>query len=137
MVHKCNIDAAFSSLNNRVGIGVCIRDEDGAYVLAKYEQFTLLCDVKIGEALGLLSARNWVHDLNLGPVEFELDSKVVVDKFHSNKGDDTELGEIVSHCRRLFFSHYNNSSVEFIRRQANDVAHSLAKAATYVASPQI
>ncbi|CAJ2660552.1 unnamed protein product [Trifolium pratense] len=35
---KCNIDASFSSLNNRVGIGVCIRDEFGAYVLAKYEQ---------------------------------------------------------------------------------------------------
>jgi hypothetical protein len=26
---KCNFDAAFSSLNNRVAIDVCIRDEDG------------------------------------------------------------------------------------------------------------
>jgi ribonuclease HI len=47
--------------------------------------------VKIGEALGLLSALNWVHELNLGLVDFELDSKVVVDNFHSNKIDDTEL----------------------------------------------
>jgi ribonuclease HI len=47
--------------------------------------------VKIGEALGLLSALNWVHELNLGPVDFELDSKVVVDNFHSNKIDDTEM----------------------------------------------
>ncbi|XP_045822393.1 uncharacterized protein LOC123915300 [Trifolium pratense] len=134
---KCNIDASFSSLNNRVGIGVCIRDEFGAYVLAKYEQFTPLCDVRFGEALGLLSALNWVHELNLGPVDFELDSKIVVDSFHSNKCDATELGDIISHCKQLFSNYYNNSSVEFIRRQANEVAHSLAKAATYAASPRI
>jgi hypothetical protein len=36
------------------------------YVLGKYEQFTLLCDVKIGQALGLLFALNWVHELNFG-----------------------------------------------------------------------
>ncbi|XP_045794003.1 uncharacterized protein LOC123888879 [Trifolium pratense] len=134
---KCNIDASFSSLNNRVGIGVCIRDEFGAYVLAKYEQFTPLCDVRFGEALGLLPALNWVHELNLGPVDFELDSKIVVDSFHSNKCDATELGDIISHCKQLISNYYNNSSVEFIRRQANEVAHSLAKAATYTVSPRI
>ncbi|XP_045791667.1 uncharacterized protein LOC123886391 [Trifolium pratense] len=134
---KCNVDASFSSLSNRVGIGICIRDELGAYVLGKYEQFTLLCDVKIGKALDLLSALNWAHELNLGPVDLELDSKVVVDKFHSNKSDDTELGDIISHCRQLFFNFYNNSSVKFIRRQANKVAHRLAKAGSYIVSPQI
>jgi ribonuclease HI len=134
---KCNIDASFSSVYNRIGIGICIRDEFGAYVLAKYEQFTPLCDVKIGEALGLLSALKWVHELNLGPVDFELDSKVVVEKFHSNKIDDTELGGIMSHCKRLFSTYYNNSSVEFVRRQANEVAHRLAKVASCKASPQI
>jgi hypothetical protein len=69
----------------RVDMSICIRDEFGAYVLGKYEQFTSLCDVKIVEALGLLYALNWVHKLNLSLVDFELDSKVVVDEFHSNK----------------------------------------------------
>jgi hypothetical protein len=79
------------------------------YVLAKYQQFAPLCDVKIGEALELLSALNWV-------VKIELDSKVVVDKFHSSKSDDTKLGEIVSHRKRLFFFfviNYNNFSVKW------------------------
>jgi ribonuclease HI len=67
--------------------------------LAKDEQFTPLCDVKIDEALEILSALKWVHKLNLGPVDFELDSKVVVEKFHSNKIDDTELRDIMSHCK--------------------------------------
>jgi hypothetical protein len=133
---KCKIDASFSPNLNRVGIGICIRDEFGIYALAKYDQYSPICDVRIGEALGLLSTLKWVYDLNLGPVDFELDSKLVVDNFHSNKQDVTEFGEIIAHCRRLFSLFYNNSSVEFTRRQANEVAHRLSKAATYVASPQ-
>lgn len=36
---KCNIDAAFSSVWNRTGIGVCLRDYDGTYVLAQTRSF--------------------------------------------------------------------------------------------------
>ena len=90
-----------------------------------------------GEALGLLAALNWVHELNLGPVEFELDSKRVVDSFHSSKRDFTEFGVIVEHCKSIFSTYYRNSSVEFVRRQTNEVAHKLAKAATLSASFQI
>ncbi|MCI35943.1 cytochrome P450, partial [Trifolium medium] len=34
---KCNIDASFPSNSDRVGIGMCIRDEHGAFILAKTE----------------------------------------------------------------------------------------------------
>jgi hypothetical protein len=47
-------------------MGICIRGEFDAYVLAKLEQFTVLRDVKIGEALVLLYALKWVHELKLG-----------------------------------------------------------------------
>jgi hypothetical protein len=43
-----------------------------------------------------------VHELNLGPVDFELDSEIVVDNFHSEKDDVTEFEKIVAHFRRLF-----------------------------------
>lgn len=33
--YKCNIDVSFSSFLNRVGIGVCIRDDVGDFVLAR------------------------------------------------------------------------------------------------------
>jgi len=33
--YKCNIDAAFSTSLNRVGLGMCLRDDDGAFVLAR------------------------------------------------------------------------------------------------------
>jgi hypothetical protein len=60
---KCNIDASFPNHDNRVGIGMRIRDDEGTFVLAKTEWFEPKCDVHIGEALGLLSALHWVHEL--------------------------------------------------------------------------
>jgi ribonuclease HI len=135
--YKCNIDAAFSNQHNRVGIGMCIRDEMGAFVLAKTEWFNPICEVHIGEALGLLSALNWVHELQLGPVDFELDSKRVVDQFSSPKSDVSEFGDIIDNCRALFTQFYVNSSVEFVRRQANEAAHSLAREAALLANFQI
>jgi hypothetical protein len=78
-----------------------------------------------------------VHELNLGPVNFELDSNKVVDRFHASTHDATEFDDIITHCKSLFSQFYNNSRVEFVKRQANEVAHSLAKAATYLTNPQI
>jgi ribonuclease HI len=134
---KCNIDASFSEVSNMVGIGMCIRDENGTFVLAKQEFFSPICEVHIGEALGLLSALDWVHNLNLGPVDFEMDAKRVVDSFNSRNCDVTEFGSIIEHCKSLCSNFYENSRVEFVRRQANEVAHNLAKAALLSASFQI
>ncbi|MCI49709.1 cytochrome P450, partial [Trifolium medium] len=53
---KCNIDASFPIKSNRVGIGIYIRDEHGAFISAKIEWFTPKSEVHVGEALGLLSA---------------------------------------------------------------------------------
>jgi ribonuclease HI len=135
--YKCNIDASFSRHLNKVGIGICLRDDLGAFVLAKTDWISLLCEVHIGEALGLLSALEWVHELNLGPIDFELDAKKVVDNFLSTKHDGTEFGDIIQSCRSLFRNFYENSKVEFVRRQANEAAHALAKEATLSASSQV
>jgi len=82
---KCNIDAAFFETANLVGIGMCIRDENGHFVLARTDCFSPMCEVHVGEALGLLSAMDWVHLLQLGTIDSEMDVKRVVDsiKFQS------------------------------------------------------
>ncbi|KEH25177.1 LRR amino-terminal domain protein [Medicago truncatula] len=60
-------------------IGVCIRDDTDTFVLAKTEWFTPVCKVHVGKALGLLSAMERVHQLHLGPIDFEFDAKKVMD----------------------------------------------------------
>ncbi|GAU47653.1 hypothetical protein TSUD_27780 [Trifolium subterraneum] len=130
---KCNIDA--SCEGTKVGIGMCIRDEVGTFIRAKTECFSPRCEVHVGEAIGLLNALNWVHELHLGPVDFELDSKRVVDSFLSHTSDAIEFGDINKNCKSCFSNFYNDSSVEFIHRQVNEVARNLAKVALFSASP--
>jgi ribonuclease HI len=134
---KCNVDAAFSERFQRTGIGVCIRDESGIFVLAKVLNFDQIYPVAVGEALGLYHALQWMQDMQFDNIDFEIDSKITRDAFHSRTIDVTEFGNIIDACREIFSSSFTNSRVEFIRRQANAAAHALAREATSLASPMI
>jgi hypothetical protein len=59
---KCNVDASFSRTQNKVGIEICIRDDQGHFVLAKTAWYSPILDVDIGEALGLLTAMKWMRE---------------------------------------------------------------------------
>lgn len=133
-IFKCNVDASFSQARNRVGIGVCIRDDEGRYVLAKTEWMSPLLDVYLGEALGLLSAMGWVRGLQLGIVDFEFDFKIVVDSLYCSKSGVSNFSVVINDCRRLLASDLVTSDVRFIRRQTNEVAHSFARVALRHAS---
>ncbi|GAU25475.1 hypothetical protein TSUD_71290 [Trifolium subterraneum] len=49
--YKCNVDASFSIRRNRTEIGICIRDDQGSFVLAKTEWLSPILDVDTGEAV--------------------------------------------------------------------------------------
>ncbi|GAU22435.1 hypothetical protein TSUD_123220 [Trifolium subterraneum] len=109
--YKCNIDASFSSDIDKVGIGMCIRDDQGKFLLAKTEWFSPTCDVEMSEAQGLLHAFRWVCDLQLEDIDFELDAKIVVTKFHSKNDDISELGDVIRDLARDSWSAAGLSSV--------------------------
>jgi ribonuclease HI len=135
--YKCNVDAAFSSTFNRTGIGICLCDEEGTFVLAKMVSFPCLHQVEVGEAMGLFEALQWLSDMSFDNVDFELDSKVTCDAFHSRREDISEFGHIIASCKALHPSFFTNSVIEFTRRQANAAAHALAEEATFLTSPAI
>lgn len=93
-------------------------------------------EAREGEAMGLLQVLQWAQELQLQNVLFELDAKCVVDSVQSNKEDLTEYGNNITECRRLL-SLNPTFSVDVVRRQANVVAHSFARVATFWSSPQV
>ena len=127
---KCNVDASFSNTSNKVGFGMCVRDSDGNHVRSKMMWFTPVCSIDVGEALGLHHAIRWIRELQIMNVDFEVDWKRVADYFNKGRGDVTEFGSIMDSSIQLCSTYLTNSHAEFIRRQANEVAHTLAKAAT-------
>ena len=129
--------AKLSLVGNRraeFGIGICIRDDHGRLVKARTSWSSPLLDVTKGEAIGLLYAIRRAKEQNLNNVISELDSKRVVDSFHSTRNDVSDLGTIIRECRTTVSSFFTKSRIEFNRRQTNEVAHRHARAATLYAS---
>jgi len=77
-------------------------------------------DVDAREALGLRTALQWVRDLELHDVDFEMDSQTVVDSVYGKRNMNSEFGAIVTDCCHLLTSDLITFQVRFIRRQAND-----------------
>jgi len=65
---------------------------------------------------------DWIIDLKIDNVNFALIQKNVVDQFKSGIEDNSEYGCIISACKHLFQNNFQNSYVEFNRRQANETA---------------
>lgn len=96
-----------------------IIDGQGTFVLDKTKWFSNVCEVRVGEALRILSAFEWVHELNLGPLDFELAAKRVVDSFLSPKHDVIKFGILIQNCKAFFRHYFKNPGIEFVQRRAN------------------
>lgn len=107
---------------------MCLRDHGGNFILAKTMSFNPQLCVKEGEAMGLLSCLRWLHELELDFVVIETDAKLVVDCLNSDAEDTTEFGSLITACRTILLNK-PGFKVGFIKRQANEVAHTLARAA--------
>jgi len=73
--------------------------------------------------------------MQLDNIDFEVDSKSTRDVIYSDREDIFELGNITTTSGVLLSSKFNNSRVEFVRRQANVVAHTLTGESTFLVSP--
>ena len=70
-------------------------------------------------------------------MDFALDLKRGVDFVNSHVDDNSEFGCIISPCKQLLVNRFQNSHVEFNRRQTNRVAHELTLTALSIPSPHV
>ncbi|XP_045831364.1 uncharacterized protein LOC123922710 [Trifolium pratense] len=125
---KCNLDAAIFAHEQRIGMGACLRDDKGSFILAMTAHEDVVMTAQEAEAWSLYQGIQWVASLGYNKVVFELDCKIVVDDVNKMSINQSEYGSIIQNCRTLLH-HYNDFIVVFTRRQANGSAHALARAA--------
>ncbi|GAU50754.1 hypothetical protein TSUD_272690 [Trifolium subterraneum] len=124
---KCNVDVAFLSGSGRTSVGVCFRDNSGQFIAGMTQwQQTVISPVE-GEAWALLLAMEEARHRGLNRVQFESDSKVLIEAIHMKRRGNSEFLSIV-HDILSIMSSFLNFEVKFVRRQANSVAHTLARA---------
>jgi ribonuclease HI len=127
-VLKCNVDASFYTADGATGCGWCLRDSSGHFKLAGTNIVNSSYSVVEGEALAIIEAMEELSYRGLQSVIFESDSKQVVDAISSTQNGISEFSILIAHIQTLLSSH-NYFEVKYIKRQANNVAHTLARAA--------
>jgi len=131
---KCNVDCALFEVEGKFGVGICFRDSLGQLIQAHSMVFPSIPTAVEYEAPTIQQALQISLDLGLTRVVFETDCQLVVNAVLGNNSYVNELGILLSNCRTLLF--FNASyALAYVGRQANRVAHNLARASILHASP--
>ncbi|XP_074378180.1 uncharacterized protein LOC141719707 [Apium graveolens] len=102
-------------------------DQNGRFIKAKV--LTLSCPATVleAESIGVREALSWVIQRGDDSVIIESDSLLTVRALHGKKSYLLEVGHVIEHCKWLLQSVALGIGVTHIRKQANKVAHSLAR----------
>ena len=115
---------------------MCLGGDRGEFIKAKTVWYKGLPQPKEAEARGLKEAIKWLGTMRFSRVSIELDCKQVVDDISSNFSTNSIFGAILNTCKPSLMNH-QNFKISFIRRQANNVAHLLARASLSFVSSQV
>ncbi|KAF5449938.1 hypothetical protein F2P56_030334 [Juglans regia] len=125
---KANWDAACDIKHRQMGIEVIIRDEKGEVIAAYCGARGNVDQPVIAEGLALIKAMELCNDLGLNKVTFEGDSHNIVKHVYNLDEDLSCYGNIIEDSKSIFFT-WSNWTIQYTHRNANTVAHNLAKAA--------
>ncbi|XP_058785019.1 uncharacterized protein LOC131659924 [Vicia villosa] len=125
---KCNVDAGFNHIHGTTNRGWCVRDNRGRFILAGTAWDSNFRSIVEAEALALKEAILDAIANQFEKVIFESDSQKVVQAIHSKHCGNSEFSLLILSIQSLL-QLYVNFEVKFVKRQANMVAHSLAKTA--------
>jgi ribonuclease HI len=122
---KLNWDAALGSSPTRMGVGAVLRDGQGRARVAMATIFPNVSDPTLAEAMALWKAVNLCLDLGYKRVIFEGDALHVVQSMNQEQpwGQYAQLLDDVRTALQGFLFH----GVQYASREANKVAHALAK----------
>ncbi|XP_045800209.1 uncharacterized protein LOC123894295 [Trifolium pratense] len=127
--YKCNVDAGFHRDLNKTSLGWCLRDHLGNFVMAGTGWREGNYSIVEGEALALFEALKVMEQKGLSHVLVETDSKSVVNAIQHLRDGHSQFSVLIRSIKNVLLLH-PNFKVSFIKRQANMVAHTFARAAT-------
>ncbi|XP_074356116.1 uncharacterized protein LOC141695803 [Apium graveolens] len=123
---KLNTDASFRSDSASFSIGLVLRDHLGSFVAGKAASFTNCHTVLEAETIAIWEGFKWLTSMSYQYVSVESDSFLSIQAIRRPCENLLELGHILESCRTIMQSRAG-FSISFIKRQANKVAHEMAK----------
>ncbi|KAK9988416.1 hypothetical protein SO802_028655 [Lithocarpus litseifolius] len=125
---KINVDGAIFKETNEAGIGVVVRDSQGWVLAALSEKVKGVQDAGVIKALAIRRAIRFAIETSFSCVIIESDSLLVIKAIQDNAESTCDFRHIIEDVKHLSMA---MKSCEFhhSKRQANQVAHTLARKA--------
>lgn len=123
---KLNTDAAIKLGDDTFSIGLVLRDHQGEFVGGKVKCTMKVSSVLEAEVLAIKDGLQCLLSLPYANVEVETDSLMAVQAIKYQLNNSLELGFVLDECRSILNSR-PGLSITFAKRQANKVAHLMAK----------
>ncbi|KAL5834741.1 hypothetical protein ACOSQ3_014336 [Xanthoceras sorbifolium] len=127
---KINTDAAIGEQLRVTGLGIVIRDHNGAALVSSAQYLGSAFPVHLAEAIGVLRGLLFAKDSGLLPATLESDALGVV-KVVNSAPTLADLGLIILDIQNVL-SLFPGSNVVFVPRLANEAAHILTEFAMSV-----
>ena len=126
--YKVNVDASVFPNAPTFSVGMIMRDHLGSFVACKVACFPMVETVFEAEMVGIREAPSWIKEGQFSSTQVlvESDSLLSVKAILEDKMNLLEVGEVVEECKQELQS-LSSVSVRFIRKDANRVAHVIAR----------
>lgn len=124
---KLNVNASVFNNADFFLIGMVIRDSRGSFLHGKTLKFPGSVSVLEAELVGILAALQWCAEFGDQVCYIESDSLLGVQAIKGRNQNNFEEGFLIEQCRMLIDSSSNRLVLGFAKKQANKVAHLLAR----------
>jgi ribonuclease HI len=125
---KCNVDAGIHVDARKTTAGWCVRDYRGHLILGGSSWIHGKCSPNEGEALALFEAMKELQHRGFHDVIFETDAHNIVHALRRRNTGVSEFSSIIYKIKCMLSLNVG-FEVKPIRRQANMIAHTIARAA--------
>ena len=123
---KINCDGATFKEQNKSGVGVVIRDENGLVLPSLAKQFPQLYTALEVEAMAAATALSFAVQLGFHSGTLESNSLLLVSALVENHNYLSLVGLLLDDIR-FYASSFNQLLYSHVKREGNKVAHRLAK----------
>ena len=133
---KVNFNGAVFGELNKSGVGVVIRDNNGAVLVSCSEKLTQAYKAEETETLAARKALMFAHELGFQRVILEGDALGLIQALKSQEQNLSPLGSLVEDVK-LYSNHFQRVLYSHVKRNGNSVAHNLAKHAICIPDFQV
>lgn len=125
---KLNVDASVFPGADSFSLDMVLRDHHGSLLAGKVLRLSAPASVFEAETIGVREALSWImaQQLHRKTVLVETDSLLTMQALHNDTINYLEVEDVIVSCQ-LHLQHLVDTSVSFIRKQSNRVAHEIAK----------